>query len=247
MNWDSLTAFWDQGFRWDRPSLPVSPRRTGMDTLFKLSLDFVNWGEPRFGTKADVIVTSMTTEPMLTLVPDPLPAPLPARADVQTALDDYKAAAVLADDGSKTAIADRNQKRVILEQALKDWAPYLELVAKNADDITILEQSGYDVRQPIQPVPQPVAAPELKVFRNGYSGEIHGRAKKVTGAMGYEGQVCTGTDTQEPNWRTAFFTSGATKLKYDGLTPGQMYSFRLRALGRDGWGPWSDIAQLMAA
>ena len=60
-------------------------------------------------------------------------------------------------------------------------------------------------------------------------------------------QFCLGTDSQTGTWQPAFFTSRPSKLKYDGLTPGQMYSFRLRALGRDGWSPWSDIAQLMAA
>src|SRR5580765_7052839 len=140
MNWDSPGIFWDTGVRWDQPAFPISPRRTGMDILFKLKLDFVGWGESRFSTKAEFIVTSMTTEPMLTRVPDPFPAAVPARAAGTTALSDYKAAALLADDGSKAAIADRNQKRLILEGVLLDWAPYLELVAKNANDITILEQ-----------------------------------------------------------------------------------------------------------
>lgn len=214
--------------------------------LFKLMLDFVYWGEARFGTKADLIVNNMTTAPMTTLVPDPLPASVPTRAAATTALTEYKAAAQLAADGSKSAIADRNQKRVILEGILADWVPFLEFTAQSADDITILEKSGYDVRQPKQPIPQPVAAPDLKVFRNGFSGEIHGRCKAVPGATGYEGQICIGTDTKEENWRKAFFSSGCTNLVFDGLTPGQMYTFRLRALGRDGWGPWSDIAQLMA-
>src|SRR5439155_9883361 len=100
---------WDKGFHWDRPTLPVRWRYP-MDTLYKLLLDFLNWGEPRFGTKAETIVTAMTTEPMLTLVADPLPAAVPTRAAGQQALADYKAAAQLAEDGSKSAIADRKEK-----------------------------------------------------------------------------------------------------------------------------------------
>jgi len=218
-----------------------------MDTLFKAALDFVYWGEPRFGTKAELIMTAMTTEPMLTLIPNPLPTWVATRIVGLQALADYKAAALVAEDGSKTAIADRKQKREFLEGILKDWAPVVELAAKDAGDITILEKSGYDLRQPNQPVPQPLPAPELKVSRNGYSGQIYGRAKAIPGAQGYEGQVCSGTNTEEANWRSAFFSSGSSKLKFDGLTPGQVYSFRLRALGRAGWSPWSDIAQMMAA
>ena len=218
-----------------------------MDTLFKLLLDFLNWGEPRFGTKAETIVTAMTTEPMLTLVADPLPAAVPTRVFGLAALADYKAAALLADGGDRAAIADRKEKRAVTEEILKDWAPVLELAAKTAGSIAILENSGYDLRQPPQPRPQPLPAPELKVFRNGLSGEIDGRGTPITGGLCYEGQFCLGTDTQTGTWQPAFFTSRPSKLKYGGLTPGQMYSFRLRALGRDGWSPWSDIAQLMAA
>jgi hypothetical protein len=218
-----------------------------MDALFKLLLDFVSWGEPRFKDKAETIVTSMTTEPMLTLVPDPLPAVVPTRVAAQAALTDYETAVVTASGGDKAAIADRKEKRAIVEQILAAWAPYLELVAKDAGTITILENSGYDLRQPSQPVPQPLPAPVLTVFRNGYSGQIHGRAPGIVGASAYEGQLCTGTNTDEANWRPGFVTKAPSKLKWDGLTPGQMYSFRLRALGRDGWSPWSDVAQLMAA
>lgn len=245
MNWDDPSLHWDAGLHWDLPVPPII-RRYPMDTMYKLLLDFVNWGEPRFKDKAESIVTSLTTEPMLTLWPDPLPATVPTRVAGQQALANYKAAALLAEGGDRAAIADRIEKRTILEGVLKDWAPILELAAKAAGSVAILENSGYDLRQPIQPVPQPLPPPELKVFRNGFSGEIHGKAKPITGALGYEGQVCPGTDTQEPNWRPAFFSSGCTRLKYDGLTPGQVYSFRLRVLGRDGWSPWSDIAQLMA-
>ena len=77
MKWDSgPTVRWDMQppVFWDRPTFPVSPGRTGMNTLFKLMLTFLYWGEARFGQKAEFIVTSVTTEPMLTLVPDPFPA-----------------------------------------------------------------------------------------------------------------------------------------------------------------------------
>jgi len=218
-----------------------------MDILYKLLLNFLRWGEAQFRTKAETIVTAMTTEPMLTLVPDPLPTTVMTRVAMQTALTNYKDAAQLAEGGDRAAIIARNEQRAILAGGLKDWALYLEFLAKTTQTIAILTQSGFDLRQPPQPVPQPLPAPELKVARNGFSNEVHGQSKALDGALGYEGQVCTGTDTQEPNWRTSFFTSGVTKLNYVGLTPGQMYSFRLRALGRDGWGPWSDIAQLMAA
>lgn len=245
LNWD-VGDHWDSGTHWDHLTLPIAMRRTSMN-LFKLLLDFLYWGEARFKDKAEAIVDKMTTEPMLTLVPDAsFPAAVPTRAAATTALDNYKASEVAAKDGSKSAIQARNDDRLVLERILAAWAPFLELVAKDADNMDILTNSGFNVRQPTEPVPQPVAAPDLKVSRNGFSGEIHSKCKAVPGALGYEGQLCTGMDTSEANWRNAFFSSGCRDMKFEGLTPGQVYSFRLRALGRDGWGPWSDIAQLMA-
>src|SRR5512135_31410 len=114
MNWDTPGIRWDTGLRWDQPLFPI--RWRNRMNIFKLLVDFLYWGEPRFALKAETIVTSMTTAPMTTLVPDPLPAAVPTRAAAQTALTDYKAAAVVAEDRSKVAIADRNQKRAIVEQ-----------------------------------------------------------------------------------------------------------------------------------
>jgi hypothetical protein len=133
-----------------------------------------------------------------------------------------------------------------LEAILTGWAGHLELAAAKAGEINILGNSGYDLRQPSQPVPQPVAAPELKVSRNGVSGKLFGRGTAVVGGYCYEAQICTGNPTDETSWRTASLTPGCARLEFTPVTPGQVYSFRLRALGRDGWGGWSDVAQLMA-
>src|SRR5262249_5746292 len=105
---------------------------------------------------------------------------------------------------------------------------------------------GYDLRQPVQPVPQPLPAPVLRVQRNGLSGVLIGRSPSIAGAKGYEGQICTGNPTGEESWHTAVFDKGCRALQFTGLTPGQVYSFRVRALGRDGWGAWSNVEQMMA-
>ena len=119
-------------------------------------------------------------------------------------------------------------------------------MARSANDLTILPATGYDLRRRSDPIPQPLPAPVLKIFRNGLSGVLIGRANAVHGASSYEAQICNGTSTEETNWRTVVFSRGCSRLQFPGLTPGQVYSFRLRALGREGWSPWSDIAQLMA-
>src|ERR1051326_4776864 len=148
VKWDAgPTVRWDMipALHWDRPMPPISPKGIDMNTLFKLVLNFLRWGEARFGTKAELIVASMTTEPMLTLVPDPLPASVATRAEGTAALADYTGAAQLASDGSKSAILDRDEKRAILEAILTGWAGHLELAAAKAGEINILGNSGYDL------------------------------------------------------------------------------------------------------
>src|SRR5476649_2865013 len=103
------TVRWDQvpPIYWDQSGPPLT-RRYPMDILYKLLLDFLRWGEARFRTKCEMIVTAMTTEPMLTLVPEPLPPNLMSRVAMQTTLTNYKDAAQLAEGGDRAAIVDRN-------------------------------------------------------------------------------------------------------------------------------------------
>jgi hypothetical protein len=213
---------------------------------FKLLIAFERMSLPNLAGKAHGINTSLLSEPALTLLPDPWPARYPSRADLSAAVTAFAAAHVAAADGSRPARSDRDQKRDVMIQMLKAAAPYFESVAKAANDLTILYATGYDLRRPNDPIPQPLPAPVLKVFRNGLSGVLIGRANAIRGASSYEAQICHGTTTEESNWRTAVISRGCSRLQFTKLAPGQVYSFRLRALGRKGWGPWSDIAQLMA-
>ncbi len=214
--------------------------------IFKLVIGFDPLGFDALLGKAQRIKVALTSEPALTLLPEPWPASYPSRADITAAYTGYESAYDLARDGSKTARNDRDQKRLVLIKTLKDAAPYFESVAKAANDITILNATGYDLRQPPQPVPQPLPATELTIRRNGVSGTLFGRGKAITGAVCYESQICTGNPAGEESWRTVSFTPGCSQLVFADLTPGQLYSFRLRALGREGWGAWCDIAQMMA-
>jgi len=218
-----------------------------MDTVFKLVSNFLHWGEPRFRTKAETIVTAMTTEPMVTLLPDPLPTTVPTRAAGLLALADYKAAAQLANDGDRAAIAARNEKRAILEEALTDWVPVLELAAKNAGSLAILENSGYDLRQPNQPVPQPPPAPLLEVRHGRVSrlliGKITGRPK---GVALFETQRCTSDPTVEANWNSTVQTTGCRSIRLADCTPGELYYIRTCAIGRGGPSNWSNVANIIA-
>jgi len=219
-----------------------------MDILFKLKLDFVNRSEAVFGTKAEFIVTSMTTEPMLTLVPNPLPAAVSTRVEAIAALADYKAAALVAADGSRTAIKDRDQKRAILEGILQDWAPHLELTAKKAGDITILEQSQYVPRQPSvkltrNGVPD---APIITVKRGTVSGSVVARAKPLLPHVNtYEGEYAVGDSVADANFHPGVIAVAGSRIMFTGLEVAKLHQIRVRGIGSTGPGDWSDLASII--
>ncbi len=247
MNWDTLPALWDKGIHWDRPTLPVSLKEINMQ-LFKLLLNLLRWGEPRFGTKAELIVTSMTTEPMLTLVPDPLPATVATRVFALAALADYKTAAQAADDGGASAIKDRDQKRAIVEGVLTDWAPVVELAAKAANDLTILTQSGYDLRKPIvTPSSNGIPpAPIIALKRGQVSGSVVARAKPLLNSTGsYEGQYAVGDPMVEANFKPGVIAVTGSRVTFTGLAVATLHHIRVRGIGSKGAGDWSDHASII--
>ena len=215
--------------------------------LFKLLIDFDSLSLGNLLGKGQQIKVALNSEPALTLLPDPWPASYPSRATITADFTAYESAYDLTvNGGSKAQREDRDQKRTKLILSLKNAAPYFESVAKAANDINVLTCTGYTLREPSQPVIQPLPAPVLQLRRNSISGVVVGRVKSLTGALVYEAQFCSGSPTGEESWQTADFTPRASQLEYTGLTPGQSYSFRARALGRGGWGGWSDITQMIA-
>ena len=73
------------------------------------------------------------------------------------------------------------------------------------------------------------------------AGQRHLRAtgvhlSPVTNAVGYEGQICTGTGA----WTTVQFSTQARTVTLTGLTTGTVYQVRARALGGStGQSDWS--------
>jgi hypothetical protein len=214
--------------------------------MFKLLIGFEKLGQAEFLARAQGIKVALTSEPALTLIPDPWPASYPSRTALTTAYTEFETAFDASHDGGRTALDTRDMKRVALTGKLKDAAPYFEAVAKTANDITILDATGYTRRQPSVPSPQPLPAPELKLKRSTLSGVIFAKASPVNGAGSYETQRCTGDPAVEANWTNSLITTAALRIELTGLTPGQLYYVRCRAIGGNGPGAWSDVASLMA-
>ena len=86
---------------------------------------------------------------------------------------------------------------------------------------------------------------QMQQNRNEH-GVVWGKCNPVPRARGFEIGVCEGDPTTETNWRYAAMAVCASKLEVRGLIPGTVYSFRVRAVGANGPGPWSSYITLMA-
>ncbi len=77
------------------------------------------------------------------------------------------------------------------------------------------------------------------------SGEIELKVRTVKGAKIYDISCCIGDPSIEANWRHCGVGTKATHLLLTGLVPGTVYWFRVRAIGANGPGPWSQYVTLM--
>ena len=144
----------------------------------------------------------------------------------------------------------RCAQRGALTLLMKRIAPYLESVAQAAGDPSMLESTGYDLRNPIvrglTTESDVLTAPVLTVKRGTLSGVVVGRVKRQAGAVTFEGQYATGDPNVEANWKNGVLSTKASQIIFPNLVAGQMYYFRVRGIGKDGAGAWSDMANLMA-
>jgi hypothetical protein len=124
-------------------------------------------------------------------------------------------------------------------------AYYLQSVAKG--DPTMLATTGFPARKvsPRTLSPADLAAPEqLKLLRGTLSGQIIVRASRVRKAATYNVQNATADPTQEASWSDAG-TYTTCRVTLAGLTPGKVYSVRMRAFGAAGPGAWTPASSLM--
>lgn len=176
---------------------------------------------------------------------DPWPAPFPSKANVIASISDFLTKASAAEDGGKDRIAARDAARVVMEGFLTSAAPYLQALA--AGDVEKLEQTGYELSKERGPASSelPGQPQNVRLKHGDVGGSFNMSCKADKLAMSYEAQL--GTDpNSEASFTIQVISGGCRKIVIPGVTPGTVYYGRLRAIGRNGMGPWSDVAQLRA-
>lgn len=166
--------------------------------------------------------------------------PTPTLAAVTAATDALETAdAAVLNNGGKQDYLARDQREQELRDLLTLLGSYVQ-VTSGGDPEKILS-AGYATRKPAEPVGPMAQVGDLQATANKLAGVIDLRWNSVRGRMFYEGQSNIGDINLEADW-TALVNQSSNTYQVKGLTSGKAYSFRVRAVGAAGPGPWSDPA-----
>ena len=205
-----------------------------------ISLNFSRTKVQDLLSRGHTVYTNMGASPGLFTSP---PVPL---TTLKQELDDLTESAAAALDGGKKDKAQRDKARQALEQNLSLLAAYVLKVADG--DPAIVTTSGF-VPAPARKrsAPQPLDQPTVDSIDQGNSGQLLISVTPVAKAHGYDVRYAPmANGGPATNWTTVTVTAAAKAIPINNLTPGTIYAFQARALGKLGYTDWSDSATRMA-
>jgi hypothetical protein len=166
-------------------------------------------------------------------------------AILKTNIDSFSALIAEAEDGSKKVIAEKNKQRQTVIKMLRLLGRYVEVSCN--DDMSIFTSSGFlavtRTIAPPAPLPQPVFR---SVDHGANSGEIVIQIVAIPKALFYElrwGPFVNGAVSG--SWTSQLITAVRPPVGIQGLTPGTVYAFQIRALGKLGYTDWTDSITFM--
>jgi len=165
-------------------------------------------------------------------------------AAFKAGIDSFSALMAEALDGSKKVIAQKNKQREAVIKMLRLLGRHVEVHCK--DDMAIFKSSGFEPASNTKVRPQGLSDSFRSIDHGDNSGEIVVRLKAVPKAFSYELRCAPAVNGATPNaWTTRPVTSVQRPVIVNGLTPGTLYAFEVRWLGKSGYSDWSDSVTLM--
>jgi hypothetical protein len=160
-----------------------------------------------------------------------------------TALNAAITALVAANGAYNAAVSDtsakltaRDDRRVDAENAARALASAAEGESSDAAD---LESGGFGIQATAAPVGDMPAPENLSAAIGDMDGEVDCNWNAIRrGVQTYIAEYAT---SPSGPW-TQFYVGKPSKATAPGLTSGTQYWFRVRAVGANGPGPWSDPA-----
>ncbi len=192
----------------------------------KILTDFTSYTDSALEQKAELIVDSMTDNAHFT-------APVPAPADIRTALTAFDAAIVKAKEGGKVEKAERDAKRQELVVLLEKLALYVQM--QGNENEAALASSGFSLSR------TPASIGILEKPRNftvkpDNVGMVKLSLKAIYGAKSYQYEY---RKTNEEQWTVLVQTRSNTLIT--GLQSGQQYQFRVAGIGTAPERVYSDV------
>jgi hypothetical protein len=168
------------------------------------------------------------------LVPN-LPVSIIAFTALQAVYQDSMSAATLGGPKDTSAQNDAHDNLVV---AMRQIAAYIQSLNLTVTQVLTL---GFDVviwnNSPVA-----IVAPLMTGLDNSLTTQLGVGFQTVNGAKAYHVQYCTGTGA----WVDAGIWPNTKGIVLTGLTPGMVYSVRVRGVGGSTrYGPWSATMSLM--
>ena len=154
-------------------------------------------------------------------------------------------AVIASKDGGKKVVAEKNKQRSLSTKMLSKLARYVEEIANN--DLPTLTLSGFTIGSG-KPAQQPLAPTGVDKLVQKVTGQIIVSPKPTPGARMIEiryGAVLPGATTPAST-TTVQVATAKPGTPINGLTPGTVYAFQVRAFGKTGWTEWSDTVTKMS-
>ncbi len=184
-----------------------------------LKISFSRYSDSKLETIAEFILQSMTGNANFV-------SPIPTLADLEIALNNYRAALVNSVDNSRLAVSEKRQSRQTLELLLGQLSMYVMYIA-NGNDV-ILTSSGFPLVKEREA--RIIANPGPVKLSIGVSeGQLKAWVDGVSGAISYIHQITPAPLTEASVWESV--TSSRSKMMYSNLMPGIKYHVRIAAVG----------------
>jgi hypothetical protein len=205
-----------------------------MKKSIRVALYFATYPDDELNSFAILVIACLKTNP---LFPN-LPITILALTALQTA---FQAALTAKEQGGKADTAAKNEARDALIVALRQFAAYVQSLTSTLTLSQILS-SGFDVVSPNN-AQSPLAQPVLMGLDNSSSTQLRVTLSPVTNAKAYQVQYSIGTAA----WQEAGIFPSTKGVIIASLTPGTVYTVRVRAIGGSTqYSDWSLTMSLMA-
>jgi len=229
--------------RWDQPGLvwggdipePKNKRKTKQ---LRVNLGFANAPDHTLEEIAGAVSENLYGDAAY-------PTPPVTQAALDASLTAFTNAIAVQAQGGTAATADKHNKREALIGLLRQLAGYVQ--ETHGNDMAVLLSSGFEAVSTNR-ASSPLAKPRIKDILNGNSGQLILRGTPVANARCFEVRYAAiGAGGAPGPWQSAGLITNSRSMPINGLTPGTMYVFQIRAVGGStGYSDWSDAVQHMS-